>query len=250
LKLSLKDVSVSFKGDEGRALALDGVALDQEEGTVVMVVGPSGCGKSTLLNVVAGLIKPDSGSALFDGRPVTGPSPERSVIFQDGALFPWLTVRQNVEFGLKQAGVAKSARIARARTTLETVGLRLFENRPIGELSGGMRQRVAIARALVLEPEALLMDEPLSALDAITREDLYVELQRLWGQTRSTVLFVTHNVREAVVLGDRVVLMSPGPGRFLKDYEVSIRKPRRLDDAEVAALAKRISDEMKEGMAK
>jgi NitT/TauT family transport system ATP-binding protein len=250
LKLSLQNISVSFKGEENRTLALDNVSLDQEEGTVVMVVGPSGCGKSTLLNVVAGLIKPDSGSALFDGRPITGPGRERSVIFQDGALFPWLTVRQNVEFGLNQAGVSKNERMAKARQFLDKVGLMPFENSPISELSGGMRQRVAMVRALVTGPEAILMDEPLSSLDAISREDLYVELQRLWQETRSTVLFVTHNVREAVVLGDRVVLMSPSPGRMLQEFVVDIEKPRRLDDVQVALLAKQISDEMKLGMAK
>ena len=248
MKLSLNDVTVNFTGDQGDVHALDQISFSQKEGSVVVVVGPSGCGKSTLMNVVAGLVKPSSGTVLFNGQPVTGPGSDRSVIFQDGALFPWLTVRQNVEFGLKQAGVDKKERTIRARAFLDKVGLLAFENRSLNELSGGMRQRVAIARALVTEPEAILMDEPLSSLDAITREDLYVELQRLWQETRSTVLFVTHNVREAVVLGDRVVLMSPRPGRFLQDYQVDIRKPRRLDDVEVAILAKQISDDMKRGM--
>lgn len=241
---------MKFKGEESITLALDNVSLDQEEGTIVMVVGPSGCGKSTLLNVVAGLVKPDSGTVLFDGSPIVGPGPERSVIFQDGALFPWLTVRQNVEFGLKQGGVSKPERMGSARHFLDKMGLLQYEDSPLNELSGGMRQRVAMARALITGPEAILMDEPLSSLDAITREDLYVELQKLWQETRSTVLFVTHNVREAVVLGDRVLLMSPSPGKLLRDFSVNIEKPRRLDDVQVALLAKQISDEMKVGMTK
>lgn len=247
MKLVIDRVSVCYRGEEGSVQALENVSLSQEEGTIIVVVGPSGCGKSTLLNVVAGLVKPSSGTVTFNGKPVIKPGPDRAVIFQDGALFPWLTARQNVEFGLKQIGMSAKERMDRSRALLGKMGLLAFEDRPIGELSGGMRQRVAIARAMALEPEAILMDEPLSALDAITREDLYVELQRLWQETKSTVLFVTHNVREAVVLGDRVVLMSPHPGRLRQVYEVGIPKPRRLDDAEVAMLAKQISDEMRAG---
>lgn len=247
MKLFVDRLSVSFEGEDGKVQALEDVSLEQEEGTVVVVVGPSGCGKSTLLNVIAGLTKPTSGTVYFNSKEVAKPNPERSVIFQDGGLFPWLTARQNVEFGLKQTGVGSAERTEKSRRFLDKVGLLPFENKPICELSGGMRQRVAIARALVMEPEAILMDEPLSSLDAITREDLYVELQRLWQESKPTVLFVTHNVREAVVLGDRVVLMSPHPGRLQQVYEVAIPRPRRLDDAEVAKLAKKISDEMRAG---
>lgn len=227
--------------------ALENVSLRVEPGELVMLVGPSGCGKSTLLNLIAGLEKPDEGEILVDGQPVRGPGPDRSLVFQDGALFPWLSVRKNVEFGLRQARVAPSVRREKAQRMLERVGLRGFEDRAIHELSGGMRQRVALARSLVLEPQVLLMDEAFSALDALTREDLYLELQGLQQEIGTTVLFVTHNVREAVTLGDRVILMSARPGRVQEAFPIEILRPRQIDDADVARTAQTISAAMKRG---
>jgi len=247
-RLSIQGVTKTFRSEGQEVIALSDVSLEVEPGELLMLVGPSGCGKSTLLNIVAGLEHADSGQVTVDGKPVTSPGPERTVVFQDGALFPWLTVRKNVEFGLKQLGVSSKERANRAREFLGTVGLDKFEDRNIHELSGGMRQRVAIARALVTNPKVVLMDEPFSALDAITREDLYEQMQELWSVYETTVIFITHNVREAVTLGDRVVLMSPRPGRIQAAFEVKILPPRQIDDADVTRLAKRISMEMKYGI--
>lgn len=246
-KLSIRNVSRRFDDGEKVVQALENVSLDVPAGQFLMLCGPSGCGKTTLLSMLAGLDKPDSGELLLDGKPIKGPGPERSLVFQDGALFPWLTVLKNVEFGLKQAGVPAKERTERARHFLNKVGLSKFEKHAIHELSGGMRQRVAIARSLVLEPQVLLMDEPFSALDAITREDLYVELQELWADREITVVFVTHNTREAVTLGDRVILMSPRPGRIQEEFEIEILRPRHIEDIDVAARAQGISHAMKEG---
>lgn len=210
-----------------------------------MLVGPSGCGKSTLLNLVAGLEKPDSGEILLDGTPIKGPGPERSVVFQDGALFPWLTVRGNVEFGLKQIGVPRREAAEKALEYLHKVGLSGFEDNAVHELSGGMRQRCAIARCMALEPKVILMDEPFSALDAMTREDLYDELQTLYEGGSTTVVFVTHNVREAVTLGDRVIVMSARPARITAEVQVEMPRPRHIDDVEVAKLAQSISQALK-----
>jgi NitT/TauT family transport system ATP-binding protein len=246
-KLSVKNLSKKFESGPTHLQALDNISIEVREGEFLMLVGPSGCGKSTLLNIVAGLEKPDSGEVLIDGEAITGPGPERTLVFQDGALFPWLNVRKNVEFGLKQAGVRPAKRAERARAALERVGLLKFENHAIHQLSGGMRQRVAIARSLVLEPRIVLMDEPFSALDALTREDLYVELQELWREQSTTFIFVTHNVREAVTLGDRVVLLSARPGRVQEVFDVDILRPRHIDDVDVARTAQRISAAMKSG---
>lgn len=211
-----------------------------------MLVGPSGCGKSTLLNILAGLDRPDEGQVLLDGKRVTQPGPDRSLVFQDGALFPWLDTLKNVEFGLKQARLPARKRSEKARHYLSLVGLERFEKSYVHELSGGMRQRVALARSLALEPEVLLMDEPFSALDALTREDLYSELQDLReGLSKTTVIFVTHNVREAVTLGDRVILMAPRPGRVQAEFKIEILRPRQIDDVDVARTAHQISLEMK-----
>lgn len=241
--LQVRNVSKRFEGTQ----ALENVSIEVQPGEMVMLVGPSGCGKSTLLNLVAGLERPDSGEILLDGKPITGPGPDRTLVFQDGALFPWLSVRGNVEFGLRQAGIAPKARAQKALGVLERVGLGKFVDAKIHELSGGMRQRVALARAIVLEPRLVLMDESFSALDALTREDLYTELQFLQGEIGSTILFVTHNVREAVTLGDRVVLMAPRPGRVQEEFPIDIQRPRHIDDVDVAMRAQRISGAMKRG---
>ncbi len=239
--LSLRGVSKRFQGRTGEVHALEGVDLDVAAGEFVILVGPSGCGKSTLLSIVAGLEAADAGQVHMDGRPVGGPGRERSLVFQDGALFPWLTVSQNVEFGLKRMGLGRRERRERALRYLEMVQLARVADGCLHELSGGMRQRVALARALAVEPEVLLMDEPFSALDAQTREDLYDELQRIWARLGTTILFVTHNVREAVTLGDRVVVLGARPGRVLCEFPVPIGRPREIDDVEVSRLAKGIS---------
>jgi NitT/TauT family transport system ATP-binding protein len=210
-------VSRVFQSASGPKIAISEMSLEIFPGEFVMLVGPSGCGKSTLLNIIAGLDRATTGTVSIDGRPVFGPSSERSLVFQDGALFPWLTVLGNVEFGLRQIGIDQPSRRIRAKRYLAMVNLNQVENYSIHQLSGGMRQRVAIARSLALEPQVLLMDEPFSALDALTREDLYGEIQELCSSLGTTVVFVTHNVREAATLGDRVILLAANPGRFQKN---------------------------------
>jgi NitT/TauT family transport system ATP-binding protein len=244
-KLSLKGISKRFQTRSGVVQALEEIWLDVEDGEFVVLIGPSGCGKSTLFNIVAGLDAADSGEVLEGGRRVTGPGRDRGVVFQDGALFPWLTVQKNVEFGLKQMGVPARERVQRAEHYLHLVHLSRFAGSYIHELSGGMRQRVAIARALAIEPEVLLMDEPFSALDAQTREDLYEVLQEIWARTRKTIVFITHNVREAVCLADRVVLLASRPGRVQAVFPIELARPRFIDDVDVARVAHQISCALK-----
>ncbi len=221
-KLSIQQVRKRFAGRGNDVLALDDINLDVQEGEFLVLIGPSGCGKSTLLNIVAGLDPADSGDVLANGLRVTGPGRDRGVVFQEHGLFPWLSAQKNVEFGLKQMGMAPKERAERAAYFLHLVHLSRFRDSYLHELSGGMRQRVAIARALAFDPEVLLMDEPFSALDAQTREDLYIVLQEIWERTRKTIVFVTHNVREAVCLGDRVALMSSRPGRIQQVFNIQI----------------------------
>jgi NitT/TauT family transport system ATP-binding protein len=205
-------------------------------------VGPSGCGKSTLLNIIAGLEKPDEGTVYADGHPVTGPGRERMVMFQESALFPWLDALGNVMFGLKlKPNLRKRDCREVAKFYLQLVGLEKFTRAHIHELSGGMKQRLALARSLAPNPRVLLMDEPFAALDALTREQLYGEIQDIWSKRRKTIVFVTHNVREAVCLGDRVLLFSPRPGRIQEEFRIDLPRPRELD-VEVARYA---SDVMK-----
>lgn len=248
-KLTVRNLSKKFNGSSGEVRALCNVSMSIREGEFVIVVGASGCGKSTLLNIVAGLDQADTGDILMDGRPVRGPDRERAVVFQDGALFPWLTVVKNVEFGLKQMGVGAKERRQRAMDVLKIVHLSKFADSNLHELSGGMRQRVAIARALAVEPQVLLMDEPFSALDAQTREELYVELQRVVERTNATVLFVTHNVREAVTLGDRVVLLRRAEAQdsIQSEFSIHLDRPRHIDDEQVTRIAKQISQALREG---
>ncbi|MFA7249840.1 MAG: ABC transporter ATP-binding protein, partial [Dehalococcoidia bacterium] len=212
--LELRDISKRFRTARQDTLALDGVSLEVRAREFVCIVGPSGCGKSTLLNIAAGIDGQFDGAATFEGAPITGMARERAVVFQEPALFPWLNVRANVEFGLKLRGVPKEARRSIVDRQLELVNLAQFDRAYIHELSGGMKQRVQLARALAVEPHMLLMDEPFAALDAQTRDDLQLELQSVALRIGATVLFVTHNVREAVILGDRVVVMSRSPGRI------------------------------------
>jgi NitT/TauT family transport system ATP-binding protein len=219
-------------------------------GAFVCVVGPSGCGKSTVLNLVAGLERPSAGEVRVRGAPVAGPGPDRTVMFQDSALFPWLSVRANVAFPLEVAGVPAAASAARVERALRLVHLWRFRDAQPHELSGGMRQRAALARALVGEPAILLMDEPFAALDAQTRGLLHAELERIWLATRCTVVFVTHNVREAVRLGDRVLVFGTRPGRLTCDLAVELPRPRDADDRDVARLGAAVGHALRAEIAK
>jgi len=239
--LAIRDVSKRFRTRTNTVHALDSVSLTVRPGEFICLVGPSGCGKSTLLDIVAGLTKPDTGTVTADGEPIAGPGRHRLVMFQDSALFPWLTVLGNVLFGLKLVpGLDRAQRHDIAMEYLRLVGLADFARSNIHELSGGMRQRTAFARALAPDPKVLLMDEPLSALDALTREQLYADIQRICAERRKTVMLVTHNVREAVCLGDRVVLMSPRPGRIREEFTIDLPRPRDVNAPEVAEYASRI----------
>jgi sulfonate transport system ATP-binding protein len=241
-KLSLAGVSRSFPNGRGRLSALEDINLDVREGEFVSIVGPSGCGKSTLLNLIAGLDRPDQGEVRMNGDLVAGPSLERVVLFQEHALFPWLTVLENIEFGLRMKGIAHGKRREQARRYLRLVNLCSFESSYSHQLSGGMKQRVALARSLAVEPSVLLMDEPFAALDAQARDQLHDELERVWAETGKTIIFVTHNVREAVRLGDRIVLMTYRPGRIKSEHPISLPRPRHIEDREVAAQASEVRD--------
>jgi len=225
-KISLTNVHKTFPLDGRPFTALDDVSIDFAENEFVTVVGPSGCGKTTLLNILAGLETPSGGTALVDGRHVTGPSPERGVIFQQYALFPWLSVRKNVEFGLRTARVPKAERRERAQHFIDLVGLTEFAEAMPKTLSGGMRQRCAIARAYAVDPSILLMDEPFGALDALTRVRLQEQLLDTWSQQKRTVLFITHDVDEAVFLATRIVVMAAWPGRIYDVIDVPLPYPR------------------------
>ena len=240
-KLAIDNVSKSFQSASGTVLALDHVSLQVDEGEFVCLVGASGCGKTTLLNIIAGLEKPDSGNVLADGKPITSPGRDRLVMFQEPALFPWLDVFGNVLFGLKlKPNLTNKDRRDVAKYYLELVGLTRFERANIHELSGGMKQRVALARALAPNPRVLLMDEPFAALDALTREQLYGDLQRIWEERKKTIVFVTHNVREAACLGERVLLFSPHPGRIQEEFAVDLPRPRDINSVDLAGYATKI----------
>lgn len=247
IKIGLNDVSLTYRTQSGeRLLALDHINLEVRAGEFLCVVGPSGCGKSTLLHLAAGLQPSTAGQILINGHPVQGPGTDRILIFQDHGLFPWLTVAENVEFGLKIKGVPKLERQEKVAHYLRLVHLSRFGASYIHQLSGGMRQRVAIARALATEPDVLLMDEPFAALDAQTRDLLHDELERIWSDTGRTIIFVTHNVREAVRLGDRVVLLTFRPGRVKNEFPIDLPRPRSLEDPEVALTARGVLDELRD----
>src|SRR5947209_2543287 len=240
IPLRIEDVSKSFAGRTGAVDALRPINLDVEAGEFVCLLGPSGCGKSTLLNIIAGLESASTGTIWANDKKVQGPGTDRVLLFQEAALFPWLDVQHNVEFGLRQIHVSARERSALAQHFIELVHLKGFERSYVHQLSGGMRQRVAIARALALDPAILLMDEPFGALDALTRDRLHAELESIWAATRKTVLFVTHNVREAVALGDRVLVFSPRPGRILREFRVDLPRPRKLEDHNLVDLTAEI----------
>ncbi|MEU6121139.1 ABC transporter ATP-binding protein [Streptomyces sp. NPDC047123] len=233
----IEHVSKSFPGPAGQQLVLDDISLDVAPGEFVTLLGASGCGKSTLLNLVAGLDRPTAGEITTDGRP--------ALLFQEHALFPWLTAGKNIELALRLRGVPRPARRERAEELLALVRLKDAHGKRVHELSGGMRQRVALARALAQESRLLLMDEPFAALDAITRDVLHDELTRIWSQTQLSVLFVTHNVREAVRLAQRVILLSSRPGRIAREWTVDIPQPRRIEDADVAELSIEITEQLR-----
>jgi NitT/TauT family transport system ATP-binding protein len=245
-KLVVEGVSKWYKTSRTTVHALENIKLAVGDGEFVCLVGPSGCGKSTLLDIIAGLTKPDEGRVLADGQPVEGPGRHRLVMFQESALFPWLTVMGNVMFGLKlKPGLTKAERREIAREHLELVGLKKFTPSYVHELSGGMKQRVAFARALAPNPRVLLMDEPLAALDAMTREQLYADIQRIWDKKRKTIVLVTHNMREAVCLADRVMLMSPRPGRIVEEFPIALPRPRDINSGDLVGYAARITAALK-----
>lgn len=248
-KLAVEGVSKTFRTRRATVCALEDVSLQVREGEFVCLVGPSGCGKSTLLSIIAGLETPDGGQVLADGKPVTGPGSDRMVMFQESALYPWLDVLGNVLFGLRlKPNLTKAERRDVAMFHLKLVGLEKFAGANIHELSGGMKQRVALARALAPNPRVLLMDEPFAALDALTREQLYGDIQEIWEKRRKTIVFVTHNVREAVCLGDRVVLFSPHPGRVQQQFEIPLPRPRDINSVALATHAGQIMRELKQYM--
>lgn len=242
-KISVREVTKTFALGRETFIALDAVSFDIADNEFVTVVGPSGCGKTTLLNILAGLEEPTRGEALVDGTRVSGPGPERGVIFQQYALFPWLTVRQNVEFGLKTARAPRAERRERAEYFIRMVGLEQFADALPKMLSGGMRQRCAIARAYAVNPSILLMDEPFGALDALTRVKLQEQLLDTWTKERRTVMFITHDVDEAVFLSNRVIVMAAQPGRIYDVIDVDLPYPRAEDfrlSPEFAALRNRV----------
>jgi len=246
-KVGLSEICLSYRTQSGeRLLALDHINLQVKAGEFLCIVGPSGCGKSTLLHLIAGLHRPTSGEVLVEGKRVQGTGTDRILIFQELGLFPWLTVGENVEFGMKMKGISKAEREENTLQYLRLVHLAQFKDSYTHQLSGGMRQRVALARALATEPDVLLMDEPFAALDAQTRDLLHDELERIWAETGRTIIFVTHNVREAVRLGDRVALLTFRPGRVKTEFAVDLPRPRHLEDVDVARTAREILDELRE----
>ena len=246
----LEHVTKRFPHNGSTVEALHDINLTVEEGEFVCLLGPSGCGKSTLVHLIAGLERADEGRVLVNGAPVAGPGRDRVVVFQDSALFPWLTVRANVEFGLRMAGMPQAEREAKAREYLQLVHLSKFVDAYPFQLSGGMKQRVAIARALAMDPKLLLMDEPFGALDAQTRSLLQEELLEIWRTTHKTIFFVTHNVREATGLADRVYEISARPGRIKRAYRIDAPRPRTATDPRLLAIQRRILDSLAEEVAK
>ena len=245
VKLETRDIVKYFKHESHNLMALGGVNLQVEDGDFVCLVGPSGCGKSTFLRIIAGLETPDEGQVIFDGKPVTNTGPERIMVFQEGALFPWLKVQDNVEFGLKMAGIPKEERAQISKRYLDMMQLTKFADSFTYQLSTGMKQRVAIARALVMDPDVLLMDEPFAALDAQTRDLLLVEMQLIWEKTKKTILFVTHNVAEAAVLGTKVAVFSNRPSKIKKQIPVDFKRPRLAEDENLAGLQQEILSELR-----
>lgn len=229
-KLHLDNVGLKLTSAQGVVhTVFEGIDVTIDEGSFVSIIGPSGCGKTSILNVIAGLLKATSGRVLMDGQVVQGPSPQRGVVFQQYALFPWLTVRKNIEFGIRMSGGSALSRKEAADTLLEQMGLTQWQNAFPKELSGGMKQRVALARAYAVAPEVLLMDEPFGALDSETRVRLQDELVSMWFDRRTTIVFITHDIEEAIFLSQRVLVMGGTPGKIVNDVPVNLPNPRSSD---------------------
>lgn len=236
IKIVAKNINRVYNVKRGNSakltkfVALKDFNIEVHDGEFLTIVGPSGCGKSTFLDILAGLAQPNSGEIYIDGKLITGPALDRGIVLQGYALFPWRTVRQNIEFGLEVKKVPKKERKEISQKFIDLVGLQGFEDRYSYELSGGMKQRVAIARSLAYDPEVLLMDEPFAAVDAQTRESLQDELLRIWEETHKTIVFITHSIEEAVFLGDRVAVMTANPGTLKEIINVNLPRPRRIGD--------------------
>jgi NitT/TauT family transport system ATP-binding protein len=250
MSLVIDGVNKKFTAKHKETHTLDKINLTCKKGEFICILGPSGCGKSTLLNIIAGLESPSEGRIHLNGNEVKGVGVDRAVMFQESALFPWLKVIDNVEFGMKIAGVPQKERRERALYYLKMVHLTKFQNSYIHELSGGMRQRVALVRALTLDSEVLLMDEPFAALDSQTKAILQQELQKVWWETKKTIIFITHNVEEAVLLGDRVLVMAANPGRIKKEFKIELARPRKIEDINLTYVASQVMLELKEEVEK
>ncbi|NLL95014.1 MAG: ABC transporter ATP-binding protein [Thermoplasmatales archaeon] len=242
--IKIENLRKVYRTDESETVALEDFSLEIKKGELITIVGPSGCGKTTILKLIAGLVEPTSGTVTIGGEVCEGPGPDRGMVFQDFALFPWRSVRKNVEFGLEIAGVPKEERRERAQRYIEIVGLEKFADARVHELSGGMKQRVGIARALVNRPDIILMDEPFGALDAQTRNIMQGSLLRILEKTDQTILFVTHSVDEAVYLSDRIVVLTKRPARIKEIVEIDLPRPRDRASVEFTSIRKRILEEL------
>jgi NitT/TauT family transport system ATP-binding protein len=245
VSIVVEGIGKKFKTKHIETNTLENINLVINKGEFICLVGPSGCGKSTLLNVIAGLEQATSGKVYLNNQEIREAGPDRAVMFQESALFPWLSVLDNVEFGMKMAGMAKQERRERALDFLKMVHLTKFQHSFIHELSGGMRQRVALARALTLDSDVLLMDEPFAALDSQTKSILQLELQQIWLKTKKIIIFVTHDVEEAVLLADRVIVMSAYPGRIKQDFKIQLARPRHMENIDIAYMVAEIMKELK-----
>ena len=250
MSLILKDVSKEFNTKYKKTTTLENFNLEIKKGEFVCILGPSGCGKSTVLNIIAGLEDATKGVVILNGNEIKGPGPDRTVMFQEAALFPWLKVIDNVEFGMKMAGIPKEIRKEKAISYLKMVHLSKFKNSYVYELSGGMKQRVALARALSLDSEVLLMDEPFAALDSQTKMILQLELQRIWVETKKTIVFITHNAEEAVYLANRVVVMAASPGRIKQEFIIELPRPRQMESSDISYYTAKIMKALKEEVEK
>jgi ABC-type nitrate/sulfonate/bicarbonate transport system ATPase subunit len=244
-KIAVRGVTKRYDDEAARPPVLQNVDLAVAENEFVTLVGRSGCGKTTLLNIIAGLVEASAGEVLVDGAAVTGPGRGKGMVFQQQALFPWLTARRNVEFGARSRGLARDAAVHEAAQLLTLVGLAAYADKYPSQLSGGMQQRVAIARALALDPQILLMDEPFGALDEITRIEMQDELLRVWSSRRKTVVFVTHSITEALMLSDRVVVMRANPGIIAAEYRLDLPRPRTRSDPRLAALHEKLWEHLR-----
>ena len=250
MNIKIDNVKKVFETRQKTQTTLEKINLEIKKGEFICLLGPSGCGKSTLLNILAGLLEPSEGKIYFDNKEAHQIGSERAVVFQDGALFPWLTVVENVEFGMKIKGINKKETREKAMKYLKMVHLTKFANSYIHELSGGMRQRVSIARALTIESDLILMDEPFSALDSQTKSILQMEVQKIWYETGKTIIFVTHHVEEAVLLADRVIVMGANPGHIKKEFKIELGRPRVSGSLDVSYMVSEIMKVLKEEVEK